>query len=107
MKIDEVESFFRSARKAFPELATELGRKQTAGYLKLLDESDPGRWAVVWTPGDGWVSLDVDGGFSLDHYEEAIEDDDLRALVSLYIEIGAAYLNATSAENAPIGKRFQ
>lgn len=106
MNIDDVESFLRSAREALPGIATEMGRKRTAAYLKLFDESEPGRWAVVWTPGDGWVSLDLDGGFSLDHYEEEIEDDDLKAVISGYIEVAVAYLNATSRENLPIGRRF-
>lgn len=106
MNTDDVESLFRSVSSATPRLKTEVGRRRGAAYLRISDETEPERWAVVWTPGDGWISIDVNGGFSLDHFDEDIEDDDLRAILSRYVEIGVAYLNAGERGSTLTGRAF-
>ena len=54
--------------------------------------SNPERFAVVNSPGDRWFSLDVDGGFSLDHFEEDTPDDDVAQIFRRYIDVGLEYL---------------
>jgi hypothetical protein len=52
----------------------------------------PARWAVVSSPGDRWFSLDVDGGFSLDHFEEDTPGEDVHQILSRYLELALRYL---------------
>ena len=71
----------------------EVGVRRDAAYLKVASEAHPERWAVVWTPGDRWFSVEIDGGFSLDHFEEDMNDSDVAALVQAYVSIALAYLD--------------
>jgi len=67
----------------------------TKGYVAMLEVHGTGdnrRHAVVSTPGDMWFSLDVDGGFSLDHFEEETSRQDVRQLIERYYEIAIAYV---------------
>jgi hypothetical protein len=105
MNTAEVESLFRSL-PSVPGFTTEIGRRRDAAYLRMADESEQGRWAVVATPGDRWVFIEVNGGFSLDRFDEDIEDDELRALIAQFVEIGVAYLNGTTSGGTLNGRAF-
>ena len=106
MNTAEAESLLRSVGSPAPRLTTEVGRRGDAAYIRMSDESEPGRWADVSTPGDRWISLEVDGGFSLDHFEEGIEPDDLSALISRFVEISVTHLNATTSVSTLNGTLF-
>ncbi len=47
---------------------------------------------MLSTPGDRWVSLDIDGGYSVDHFEEGTSDADVVQMIDLYVEAALAYL---------------
>lgn len=76
-----------------PGLDTELGTRRDAAYLKVANKTDPHDFAVVWTPGDRWFSLDVAGGFSLIYIEEETPDDEVRERLESYLSIGLRYLS--------------
>ncbi|WP_191282720.1 hypothetical protein [Pseudolysinimonas yzui] len=72
---------------------TELGTRRDAAYLKVANKADPPDFAVVWTPGDRWFSLDVAGGFSLVYIEEETPGDEVRERLDSYLSIGLRYLS--------------
>jgi hypothetical protein len=47
---------------------------------------------TVYTPGDRWVTLEVPGRFSHNHFEEDMTEADLESWVRLYITAGLAFL---------------
>ena len=75
------------------QASAELGTNGDAAYLRLESRETPGRWAVVSTPGDRWFSLEVDGGFCLDYFEEDTPDADAEALLARYVEYATQYLS--------------
>jgi hypothetical protein len=79
-----------------PEAATiesELGQRGHTVHLRVSRVGSPERWAVVWTPGDVWFSLEVEGGYALDHLEgEDTPDDDVRRILAELIEIAVQYV---------------
>jgi len=74
-------------------MSAELGTKGDAAYLRLESRETPGRWAVVSTPGDRWFSLEVDGGYCLDYFEESTADDEVQTLLARYLDYATQYLS--------------
>jgi hypothetical protein len=93
-----------SIRVEASDVVAEVSQRGDAAVLHLSTPGRPGRWAVVSTPGDRWFSLEVDGGYSLDHFEEETSDDDARRLLRLYTSIGLDYLRQapTPARTSPL-----
>ena len=72
---------------------SELGMRRDAAYLRIAVTEDDTRWAVLCSPGDRWVSLETEGGFSLDHFEEGISDADIRRILGDFMSLATAYLD--------------
>jgi hypothetical protein len=73
-------------------LNSELGVRRDAAYLKFSLDADPSDFAVVWTPGDRWFSLDVAGGFSYDPFEEDTSDADVAQLLERLLDAAIGYI---------------
>lgn len=71
--------------------STVTTTKSGTAYLRLDDSS--GRWAIVESPGDEWFALDVDGGFSLNHFEYETSDDETEQILRTYIDLAVAYMS--------------
>ena len=56
-------------------------------FARGSDES-----AVVYSPGDRWVSLDLPDGFSASHFEEGMTDEDILMWLERYLDTAIAYL---------------
>lgn len=84
--------FLSSIRPDAVDLSSEIGDRDRAAFLRVWQPSRPDRWAVVWTPGDRWFSVDVEGGYSLDHFEDDTPDEDVRELLSRYVDVALAYV---------------
>ncbi|MFK4806209.1 hypothetical protein ACI3KX_10095 [Microbacterium sp. ZW CA_36] len=91
-------------RPANVELSAETGLRHDAAYLRIWQPARPDRWGVVCTPGDRWFALQVDGGFSLDHFEEDTDDEDVRRLLSNYVDLAVTYVRGdiTAAKTGPL-----
>lgn len=87
-----VEALLGSLRPNSDEVDSEVGIRNGAAYLHLKQTARPDRWAVIWSPGDRWFALDIDGGFSLNHFEEEMADDDAKRLLEKYVAIGLTYI---------------
>jgi hypothetical protein len=74
------------------DLSSELSQKGDIAYLRVSSGAPGARWAVVSSPGDRWFSLDVDGGFSLDHLEEETPDEDARHILERLVGLAVLYI---------------
>ena len=92
MRTEAISAFLEVSRPGTTEVSSEIGRRGDAAYLRMESTDEPERWAVVSSPGDRWFSLDVDGGFCLDHVEEDTPDSDAHRIMQEYIEVGLCYL---------------
>lgn len=92
MNTEEVVDLLSTLAPSDGRVICQVKSEKDVGYLRISDAADAGRSAVVSSPGDRWVSLDVDQGFSLDHFEEGIEESDLRSVLDRYVRIGFAYV---------------
>lgn len=70
MRTSEALAVLASMRPEVDNIEIELGQRGNTAYLQVSSRKDPTRWAAVWTPGDAWFSLDVDGDFSYNYFEE-------------------------------------
>lgn len=93
MDIDGARALLESLKPDAPRYVSEVGVKGDAAYLHVVGQAYPERWGVVSSPGDRWFSVEIDGGFSLDHFEEETSDIDAAALLQAYVEIALAYLD--------------
>jgi hypothetical protein len=91
-----VETVLRSLQPDHDGVDADIGIRDGAAYLQMKKTGRPDRWAVIWSPGDRWFALDVDGGFSLNHFDEELPDDEVRSLLEKYVEIGLAYVLGVS-----------
>jgi len=62
--------------------------------LVLTATGRPRRKVVIVSPGDRWISLEVDGGFSLDHFEEAMDEGDFRGVFEHHLQLAESYLRS-------------
>ncbi|MGN6239875.1 MAG: hypothetical protein ACTHNI_09025 [Cellulosimicrobium cellulans] len=92
MRTREVEDFLRRSAQDLEDLSVALGRRGDAAFLRLSDPSGEDCWAVVWSPGDRWFSIEIVGGYSLDHFEEETPDDEARHILDEYVGVALAYL---------------
>ena len=65
---------------------------ETDGDVAELRLSRGSRWAVVSTPGDWWYELTVDGGFSTGEPDRELSDDEVRAVLTGYVDLAVHYL---------------
>lgn len=82
----------KSVRPESSEISSDFGQRGDAAYLRMWKVTQPERWAVVSSPGDRWFSLDVDGGFSLDYFEEDTPNDEVSRLLHRYVDLALQYL---------------
>jgi hypothetical protein len=92
VEVSGVEVVLRALRPQHEGVDTDLGIRKGAAFLRMRRTAAPERWAVVWTPGDRWFALDVDGGFSLNRFDEEITDGELQQLLERYVDVGLAYV---------------
>jgi hypothetical protein len=92
MRSSEVEDVLRRSAQDVGDLSVTLGRRGDAAFLRLSDPSREDCWAVVWSPGDRWFSIEVVGGYSLDHFEEETPDHEVRRILNAYVGVALAYL---------------
>ena len=92
MELSVVEAVLHSLRPNSDQVDSKVATRNGAAYLHLRQTAKPDRWAVIWSPGDRWFALDVDGGFSLNHFEEEMADDDAQRLLEKYVAIGMTYI---------------
>jgi hypothetical protein len=74
------------------DLSVEIGDRRGGAFLRIWQPSRPGRWAVIWSPGDRWFSVEVDGGYTLDYFEEDTPDEEARQLLTTYVGIALSYV---------------
>lgn len=92
MITDATLELLRNLTKPFAGFDFDFGVRADAAYVWLSMPSDSTRWAVVSSPGDRWFSLDVDGGFSVDHFEEDATDEHVRTILESYVLMAVGYL---------------
>lgn len=92
MKASDVEALLHSFVLPTEGLTSEVGIRDGKAYLKVSPDSDPSEYAVVWTPGDRWFSLDVAGGYSYDYFEEDTPDVDVVELLGKLAQAATAYI---------------
>ena len=69
---------------------TKLSVKNDWAGLEIFS-ADGDAGAVVYSPGDRWVSLEVPGPFSTNYFEEGITDEDLLIWLERYLDAAIAY----------------
>lgn len=94
MHADAALEVLRSLRPTSPQIDSETGHRRDAAFLRMSARNDPARWAVVYTPGDRWFTFEIAGGFSLDRLEEDTPDQDVRSLLTGYVDLAVHYLIA-------------
>jgi len=96
VNVSEAESLLRELASSVVGADVEVGTRgkapNSSAYIKLTSVSDLGDYAVVWTPGDRWFSLDVKGGFSLNEFGEDCEASEVRAILERFLRVATAYI---------------
>ncbi len=79
-----------------PGLLSEVGTRRDIAFVRI-SSPDTHRWAVVSSPGDRWFALEVNGGFSLDKFEEDTLDEDVRAYLTSYVGYALQYVRGSNS----------
>jgi hypothetical protein len=79
-------------RSLVPADGTVSAAVETDGDVAQLRLTRGSRWAVVSTPGDWWCLLSVDGGFSTFELEREPSDDEVRAVLTRFVNLAVHYL---------------
>jgi hypothetical protein len=105
MRTAEAIAVLESLQPGSSDLSCELGQRGDIAFLRMWKVSEPERWAVVYSPRDRWFSFEVVGGFSLDHVDEDLPDEEVRGLLSEYVGLAVLYLRegATPFRTAKLG----
>ncbi len=96
MNVSEAEELLRELASSVVVARVEVGTRDqpphASAYLKLTPLSGADDYAVVWTPGDRWFSLDVNGGYSLDVFGEDYEEQEVKEILERFLGIATAYI---------------
>lgn len=96
MNVSEAEELLRELASSVVVARVEVGTRDrpphTSAYLKLTPLSGADDYAVVWTPGDRWFSLEVNGGYSLDVFGEDCEEPEVKEILERFLGIATAYI---------------
>ena len=106
MNTDQVEAYFRSHEPSLDGISTDFGRRGDAAFLRLSRSGEAGRWAVVASPGRRWFAVEIPGGFSLNHFDEDLEDDEVRAILNDFLAVAVAYMRSGAARRSVGPLRF-
>jgi len=106
MNTDQVEAHLRSHAPSLDGITSDLGRRGDAAFLRLSSIDEPHRWAVVTSPGSRWFSVEIHGGFSLDHFDEGLKDDEVRAILDDFLGVAVAYVRSGAARTSVGRLRF-
>lgn len=104
MNSSDMLAFLEDLQGELADALTETGMRGDAAFLKLSSADRPDRWAVVSSPGDRWFSLEVDGGFSLDYFEEEIDEVEARSLIRRNVALAQEYIRS---DVQPIERRWR
>jgi hypothetical protein len=103
MNTQQVEAYLRSSAPHVDGIACHLGLRRDAAFLRLSSIDEPKRWAIVASPGSRWFSVEVPGGFTLDHFDEGLDDDEVRAIVDDFLAVAVAYVRS-GATRTSVGR---
>ena len=103
MRAREVTQLLDACAHGLEGMSTEVGLRGDAVYLRVAEPSREDDWAVISSPGDRWFSLEVAGGYSLDHFEEETSDRDARRILEEHGRVAHAYLRSRPAPT-PVGR---
>jgi hypothetical protein len=99
VELERARDVLAELRPVETSIASEVGLRNHAAYLRLHVLAQPDRWAVIVTSGRTWSSLEVDaatlgfsGRFSLDSFHEDSPDEDVQATLVGYLAVARAYL---------------
>lgn len=74
------------------EIGTSGHPPHDYAYLRLTSPTDPGHYAVVSTPGDGWFQIEVTGGFNTGQTSDLTDDRYVREILESLVRAASAYL---------------
>jgi hypothetical protein len=81
------------------DFGSEVGLRNHEAYLRIHDLAKPERWAVVYTSGATYTSLEIDGKplgtvgrFSLDCFHEGVPDTEVEGRLREYADVAVEYL---------------
>jgi hypothetical protein len=91
MRVEEVQAYLRTRAPSDDNLSCGVGRRRDAGYLQIQNKDEPKRCAVVASPGSRWFAVEITGGFSLDHFDEDLNDEDVKIILDDLVSVAIAY----------------
>jgi hypothetical protein len=91
----KVEALLASYTSAPPHIESETGTRDGYAYRKFWRHDSKHNFAVVWSPGDRWFSLDIQGGYSNTHFEEGASDDQVLQRVEALMGLALSYLEGS------------
>ena len=94
MNTNRVEAHFHTYEPRLEGMSREFGRRGDAAFLRLSNVQEPGRWAVLASPGSRWFALDVAGRFSLNRFDDDLADEEVRAILDDLLEVALAFIRS-------------
>ncbi|GAA1927877.1 hypothetical protein GCM10009775_19930 [Microbacterium aoyamense] len=96
MSVDEALAVLESLRPERKGLRSVVEERNGLAGMVLEHHEGAERWAAVSTPGTGWFTLQLDGGFMYDIVDEDASSEEIREILQHLIAIGQAYLEGKS-----------
>jgi hypothetical protein len=99
MELERAKQVLADLTPTDPEVGSEVGIRERGAYLRMHVRADPDRWAVVYSSGNTWSTVEVDtstlgvpGRFSLDSFHEDSPDTYVETTLREYVAVAEAYL---------------
>lgn len=92
MREQEALEVLESLKPDVPDVLVTTGVKGTRAFLLLKNTHATQRWAVIYTPGDRYFSVDTNTPYSRDYVDEGVPDDEVRDILERFTRIGVAYV---------------
>lgn len=92
MKAEDAQAVLEGLRPRLPECRAFVGMQDSRAYMRVEDREEPDRWAAVYTPGQGYFSLQTETMLTWDYVDDDASDEEVHAALSRLVSLAVLYV---------------
>jgi hypothetical protein len=75
-----------------------VGLQDSRAYMRIERENCPDKWAAVYTPGQGYFSVQTEGNLTYDYVDDDASDEEVRETLTMLTAVAVNYVLGRAEE---------
>lgn len=92
MKAEDAQAVLEGLRPRLSECVAFVGMQDSRAYMRVEDRDDSDRWAAVYTPGQGYFSVQTETTLTWDYVDDDASDEEVHAALSRLVSLAVSYV---------------